>query len=120
MMLGKTLLWLDDRRNPFDENWYDLYCSSFDRNNITWVKNFDEFVNYIEENGLPDYIGFDHDLGPGKSGYDCALYLTEYCLDEDYLPPKFFIQSDNPVGKENIDRLIKNLYKHILINREDL
>ena len=28
------------------------------------VKNYDEFTEYIEKNGIPDYISFEHDLAP--------------------------------------------------------
>ena len=45
------------------------------------VRSFEEFVGYVTANGLPDYISFDHDLGEEKSGYDCAKWLVEYCLD---------------------------------------
>ena len=61
-------LYLDDVRNPKTEGW-------------EIVRNYDDFVNYINENGLPDEISFDHDLGEdvSKTGYDCAKWLCEYC-----------------------------------------
>jgi len=63
--------------------------------------------------GLPDGICFDHDLGlegstVEKNGYDCAKWLVEYCLDMDKNFPPYAIQSANPVGKENIDKLLKS------------
>ncbi|WP_350324738.1 cyclic-phosphate processing receiver domain-containing protein [Empedobacter falsenii] len=36
--------------------------------------DYDDFVNYINRNGLPDFISFDHDLGLRKTGYDCAKF----------------------------------------------
>jgi hypothetical protein len=43
-------LYLDDIRTPKTKGW-DI------------VRSYDEFVKWIEENGLPDKLSFDHDLG---------------------------------------------------------
>ena len=43
-----------------------------------------------------------------KDGYDCAKWLVEYCIDYNKELPLYNIQSANPVGKENIDKLLKN------------
>ena len=72
------------------------------------VYNYKEFVAYLQRYGLPDFISFDHDLGEGLSGYDCAKYLVDYCLDHQLALPAFAVHSQNPVGKENIERLLKN------------
>lgn len=110
--LKKLLLFLDDYRDPFDVKTDWLIFSPIGRNiDIHWVKNYQEFVNYINLNGLPDAICFDHDLGEEKTGYDCAKWLVEYCLDRNTLTPIYNIQSDNTVGKENIDMLFKNYNK---------
>jgi len=77
------------------------------------VRSFEEFVSYITENGLPDYISFDHDLGEGKSGYDCAKWLVEYCLDHELDMPEFNVHSQNPVGRENIEGLLGGFEKSI-------
>jgi len=72
------------------------------------VYNYADFVEYITQNGLPDFISFDHDLGEDESGYDCAKYLVEYCIEHNLQLPKFSVHSQNPVGKENIERLLNN------------
>lgn len=122
----KTLLWLDDIRNPLENDW--LFFSPIDKPyNVVWVKSFKEFVNWIELNGLPEGICFDHDLGDitelpsgillstafesEKSGYDCAKWLVEYCINKDLDVPLYNIQSANPVGKANIDGLLKSYIK---------
>ncbi len=80
------------------------------------LKNYNEFVSYINDNGLPTAICFDHDLGEENTGYDCCKYLIEYALNNAIKNlPLYNIQSANPVGKENIDKLIKNynkIYEH--------
>ncbi len=56
-------LYLDDLRPTPD---------GFDR-----VYGFEEFIEFIIQNGLPDFISFDHDLGEGKSGFVCAKLLVK-------------------------------------------
>lgn len=106
----KVLLWLDDMRNPSHPYWLEVYPKQLSNNNVVWVKNYSAFVEWIEQNGLPYMIAFDHDLGESddKSGMDCAKWLVEYCLDNGKLLPEYIIQSANPVGVENIDGLFKS------------
>ncbi|WP_448822730.1 cyclic-phosphate processing receiver domain-containing protein [Capnocytophaga sp.] len=87
-------LYLDDLR-PTPEGFERVY-------------SYTDFVAYLKCKGLPDFISFDHDLGEGLSGYDCAKYLVDYCLDRQLPLPDFAVHSQNPVGKENIERLLNN------------
>ncbi len=108
-----TLLWLDDVRNPFENDGEWLIFTPIKANEVIWVKSYDEFVAWITENGLPDGIAFDHDLADveeieEKTGLDCAKWLVEYCIDNDALLPLFSSQSANPPGRENIIRLLTN------------
>lgn len=89
-------LYLDDVRNPKTEGW-------------TIVRNYDEFVKDIEENGLPDEISFDHDLGEDiKTGYDCAKWLCNYCWTNGIPIPTYNVHSANPVGRDNIIGILKS------------
>jgi len=134
----QTLLWLDDIRDPLDpkRNWL-MFSPIEEPYEVIWVKSYKEFVNYIETNGLPTAICFDHDLGlehieyyfkngghdspPNpmnanfveKTGYDCAKWLANYCTDNDKPLPLYNIQSANPIGAENIRGLLEN-YKRII------
>jgi len=131
----KTLLWLDDIRNPYKDNWVkDFSPLGIEYPLVYWVKDYGGFCTYIKANGLPDGICFDHDLGlPNhfkringgmsktqskklkpleKTGYDCAKWLVDYCLDRKLPLPLYNIQSSNPAGKENIDALLKNYIKY--------
>lgn len=107
-------LFLDDCRSIPDSSW-DV------------VRSYKEFVEFIEKNGVPDIISFDHDLAfehypfseesPGleipydkyteKTGYDCAKWLIE----NDKLPTKYFVHSMNPVGKANIEFVLSAAYR---------
>lgn len=137
--MTKQLLWLDDVRDPFDKNIDWLIFSPIGRNvDAHWVTSYTEFVDWIMINGLPDGICFDHDLGmehikwyfnnggnnnppdPSladftmKTGFDCAKWLVNYCMENDLDLPPYGIQSANPVGRENIDKYLKNFIKHRL------
>lgn len=139
--MKKRLLWLDDCRNPFDQEIDWLAFSPIGRNvDVSWVMSYDEFVDWIAKNGLPDGVCFDHDLGfkldPNasiietyngelschslsawsdieKTGYDCAKFLVNYCIEHKENLPEYSIQSSNPAGKENIDMLFKNYKKFV-------
>lgn len=72
------------------------------------VRSFEEFTAYIEKNGVPDLISFDHDLGYNessseKTGYDCAKWL----LDNGHTLKRWRIHSANPVGAERIRNLLE-------------
>lgn len=132
------LLWLDDTRNPFEADW--LVFSPIELSNpkeeVIWVKSYQEFIDWISKNGLPNGICFDHDLGipkqleyrakgasklqsrrlareTEKTGYDCAKWLVDYCINNNKSLPKYNIQSANPIGKENIDGYLKNYLKSL-------
>ena len=73
--------------------------------------------------GFPSFISFDHDLGHEKyTGYDIAKQLVEndmisgdkdsrerYKFSNDF---GFYVHSQNPIGKANIEGLLNNYLKH--------
>lgn len=122
----KKLLWLDDIRNPNETNldgikhWL-VFSPIQEPYEVIWVKSYNEFVDWIERNGMPDGICFDHDLADisynpnnqkssfvyhEKTGFDCAKWLVEHCMDNNCVLPLWNVQSANPVGKENINGLL--------------
>ena len=103
---SQTLLWLDDERDPAEARWHAYFPISLPT--VIWIKSYDEFVEWISSNGMPNAICFDHDLGHGPSGFDAAKWLTEFCLDNGERIPAWNIQSANPIGKENIIALLKS------------
>lgn len=130
----KTLLWLDDVRDPNVGTWLMAYAPQFayGEGQVVWVKDYDSFCAWIKEHGMPDQISFDHDLGLDKfqslrdkgmskrgfkklrqagefkSGKDAANWLVNYCLDNDVDLPKWGVHSANPTGADNIRSLLKN------------
>jgi len=118
MKIKKTLLWLDDIRNPYMKylwliNWAPEYEYNQDGNHeVIWVKSYTEFCEWISTFGIPDKIGFDHDLGTTKTGMDCVKWCSEYCMNNNELFPDYVVQSANPVGKLNMISYIENHKKH--------
>ena len=121
----KTLLWLDDVRDPA---FYDLWVRQYlgdefynrpESHQIVWVKSFDQFRKYLQANGVPDVVGFDHDLGGKMTGADAAEFLCNLCVDELIPLPEYFTQSANPVGKANIHSKMDSARKVIESNRVD-
>lgn len=97
-------LFLDDERFPPDDG-YEWKIAR-----TVW-----EAIALCEANGCPSYISFDHDLGYKQpAGYYFARYLIDSDLDEPgYIPDNFswYVHSQNPIGKMNIERLLENYMK---------
>jgi hypothetical protein len=111
-MNEQKYLFLDDKRLPADCMIY-MQSRGIDISIylLPWevVNSYEQFVNWIERNGLPFIISFDHDLvEAGKSGMDAAKWLVNYCLEKDLALPQYIIHSMNPVGVENIKALFNS------------
>ena len=120
-----VLIWIDDIRDPQEPTWQNWIKKNFGTNDfdITWVKSYKEFVDFVDKNGLPSNVSFDHDLGNvedpdnEKTGYDCAKYIVDYCMNNDRDIPNYRIQSDNGPGRENIDKYLQNYHKFYIKNK---
>lgn len=124
--MTKRLCWLDDQRDPYAAHHSSMITALLTDDitekvspaEIIWVKNYEEFIEEITTNGLPDILSLDHDLdfktmigepSTEKTGYDCAKWLVEYCLDNKLkLPEITQCHSQNPAGKKNINTLLTN------------
>lgn len=101
------LLWLDDARNPRDKFIQQNYGA---KPGCLWVKNVDSAIAVLEQ-GNVTYLSFDHDLGTEETGYTLACWVEEKAYNNEI--PRFFwaCHSDNPIGKANIIRAMKNAEK---------
>jgi hypothetical protein len=97
------------------------------------VRSYKEFVAYIEKNGIPDVITFDHDLHPEHMNYyhvitsktgiinyqDIAIETGKHCAE--YLidkwnqsgrikTPTCYVHSANQWGAKNIKEVLKQLW----------
>ena len=127
--MKKYKLFLDDKRVPSDVFNYIKNPIYLDED---WavVTNYNDFVQVIEERGIPDVISFDHDLADfhygvqdhldqdyynlceEKTGYHCAQWLLEYCMNNSVDPPMAtLIHSMNGPGRLNIQSLFTTYRK---------
>lgn len=129
-------LFLDDYRDPIHCAEY-MYRRGVDCRiyHERWdiVRSYGQFVDYIKNNGVPEMIGFDHDLADTTqlldelpidqyrniaenreyTGLDCAKFIVEYCLENKLPLPICIVHSMNPIGRENIESYINNVKKHL-------
>jgi len=137
----KYKLFLDDERHMSHVTWVELPAKG------PWViaRNYDDFVDTITSNGLPEHVCFDHDLadfhygvmlkeldhysaqnegnggplhmtfdyGPERTGFDCAKWLVEYCIDNAVHFPPYVVHSMNPIGSKRINDYITEAKKHL-------
>lgn len=78
---------------------------------IIVVRDYDKMVQVVETMGTPRHVDFDHDLGEGLNGYDCARYFVGRYLDGLGFPETWAIHSQNHIGRANIERLMDNCRK---------
>jgi len=119
MRIERIKLYLDDVRTPNDKTW-----------NV--VRNYDEFVAFINLHGLEsiEAISLDHDLGDQamteyytnvknnftldynniqeKTGYDCCKHLVNISLTKHIPLPQIYVHSANPIGSANMMGYINN------------
>jgi len=127
-------LFLDDERFPKDVKWVELPL-------VPWVivRNYKQFVETIERDGVPLTVSFDHDLADEhyqefhaandkrlvnkgnfrysemkeKTGYHCAQWLAQYCVDKNHPLPVYYLHTMNHIGKENMRSILESARKHI-------
>ena len=121
-------LFLDDIRNPIDVLTYisdDVYEA------LKWrvVRSYDEFIQYIIDNGMPSLISLDHDLADEhyiafqnksdmkyrdfneKTGYEALKWVCTHVLDNNIKIPKVKFHSQNTVGVLNMSSYLTNFLK---------
>ena len=110
----ESILYLDDVRVPASAG-------------IDLVRNYDEFVEYLQQKGMPDLISFDHDLAREhyptgentagrslpyskyreKTGFHCARFIIE-----NRLPLRHWaVHSLNVQGRINIERELRRYHR---------
>ena len=126
-------IWLDDIR-PAPDGWIWIKSYGEFMECLYDPHGYEELDGFVDTDSVYDYIieeiSFDHDLGRNgaypsiydKTGYDVAKGFVDFHIDEDYWSvvwsekpqwPKWKVHSANPVGAENIRKLLENYEKHI-------
>lgn len=105
-------LFLDDLRTV------DMVYDKSRESEFDIVRTYQDFIEYINKNGLPEFISFDNDLGLDENGkvapdgYAAAKWLV-YESNLDLRNLKFKVHSANPVASEQIKGLLTNYINHL-------
>ena len=129
----RKCLFLDDVREVKDAYLYDDGKTLEDASGIArghWeiVRSYDEFVQWVQKNGVPDVVSFDVDLCEDhmkyymqkaridnywdhvffkvKCGVHCAEYLLDFCENTPTPFPKWFIHSANHFGRDELRKIL--------------
>jgi hypothetical protein len=93
-------LFLDDIR---ELSYLSNVISPLDSSDWIVCRNSFEALSCVINNGIPNFISFDHDLG----GEDTAMVFVKKWVEEiEKKFPAFYIHSSNPIGKENLRSFI--------------
>lgn len=98
-------IWLDDEREP---QRFDLIG-----NPLRWdvICKIAQAAIDLVRTGHVMFIDFDHDLGPGLTGYDVAKEIEQLAFQKKIPPIDYAIHSGNVVGANQIDEAMKNAWK---------
>lgn len=129
-------LFLDDERIPRNVTWvhlpnldwiivrnYDEFVKHIVSFGLPETVSFDHdladehYKHMITDNSLNGHTAFvDDDLGglnvtfdygAEKTGYDCAKWLVDFCIERSLKFPPYTVHSMNPVGAERIRQYIE-------------
>lgn len=104
-MKNTVRIFLDDERFPPNEAGL-LIARSYS----VFKAILDDMVYF---NDKMEYVSFDHDLATPETGLDCAKLLVEYDMDHGIMANNFsfYVHSQNPVGKLNIESYLNSYLK---------
>jgi hypothetical protein len=126
LLIRNVKIYLDDLRQPTqtypemkDSDWvivrnYEQFCEAVIKYGSEIVEiSFDHDLGFeilppkqTEKRLLPEKIRQKFNFHKEKTGYDCAKFLVEYCMDTGTELPEWKIHSMNPVGRKNIEGLL--------------
>lgn len=92
-------VYLDDMRTPDIKEGWDVIVRDA------------ENAMLLLDLGIVTEISLDHDLGGEVTGYDVARHIEEMVFNEDlyFEPPRIYVHSANPVGRDNIKQAIASI-----------
>lgn len=131
-----TFLFLDDIRFPknafVDDGERLTTISGIPDESWSIVRSYEEFVEWIEENGIPAVVSFDNDLFMNsnikysykqivnaldmqdweesivKTGAHCAKYLVDKCKSLGKSLPMWYVHSASTKGRQIIKNILQN------------
>ena len=63
-----------------------------------WIicRSLTEFQEAVKERGIPEFVGYDSDLGDKEKGAQCADWLWDWCGRHGYDFPRWGVHSSGP------------------------
>ena len=133
----KFYLFLDDDRHPSNTYLWDENCFLHEMVNISsnkWVivRSYDQFVQMVEQIGIPDVISFDNNICGFfnfdvsedelekvflmedwrnltiKTGAHCAEWLVNRCKEQNHPIPEYYVHSVNIRARKIIREIMEN------------
>lgn len=102
------VLFVDDRRDPFK-------FLSYEPENITWAKSYDEFNECIRDGKFKEYdiISVDYDLQDEKSGYMCIRSLIMAAEKNSDDIPQISIHFANETERQLIEGAVSEYKREV-------
>ena len=117
-------LFLDDERNLEDITWAPWQVrEKYLNEDWVVVRSYGDAMIEVLNRGYPKFISFDHDLADEAkyTGHDLAKQLVENDIISGDLESRkrykfaenfdFYVHSQNPIGKQNIEGFLNNYLK---------
>lgn len=114
------LLFIDDERDPavvLKKSYGAAMASGFE---VHVARSSEEAKRWVEENGFPEYMALDHDLGYEDTTPVFLKWLQERWLDGlekdpsgfNIEPPEWTVHSQNPAGALAMDRFMVSWHSY--------
>lgn len=94
-------LFIDDERFPVTDDWVIARQSG-------------DAINIVQQNGFPQEISFDHDLGWDDTSIRFLHWIADQLIEGRLTIPENFtysVHSQNPVGSKNIHSYMQCILK---------
>jgi hypothetical protein len=104
-------LWIDDVRQPPKHFTMDAFTG--EKYDVIWAKTSKEASQAINQHkNKITVISFDHDLGGVDSTIPVANLIEQEAFNGGLKRIKWYIHSMNPVGRQNLNVILKNADKY--------
>lgn len=76
----------------------------------SWIKilSVEELIEFVKNEGLPDFVSFDSDLEEEEISYECAKWLVNFCKIKNMPLPPFAIYTQNQLKQQKIQLIFDN------------
>lgn len=100
------VVWFDTNHDPFNGKWLDYYfMENSSHIECVWIKSMSDLIKHVYDNWVPDIVFIN--LNSDEDVLNCALWIVDYCLDNNLKIPLIKLNSNN-----RLKYLINNIIFH--------